>query len=747
MHALKSRIPVSPLLLDSLVSERKADGSPHTEKSSASESGDEGHPTCTLLRKEEESGTESESPSESRKRAPSPLKTVRRTPAASIFQQLNSAIEHESPVSFDSPSVLETTVETVSTLPSQAHGFHHPMAQHEDLDGTAQLFSTAVAHRQNLYQTTLEPPVAEIQAKSRASIIEDLHLQLERSSVSQKAVETKVEQLERRLLNAEKEISRLQNLLEVRKRAVLDLTGPITRLLTLHQQETCERSHQDTIPKDVSPIRLNDIMTAISSTCHSPRFSPSLPTQKIYDDRKHPIVKIQDESDSIAVKKAAEAVPKSHRRNSKHASSSATLAPSGSQLLEFQKSLRQIATTKPNIALETESGQVDYERGGDITGWMYKMNTNGKDVSWTKRFCRLSAESFQYYKRASDNKPRLQAPVLYTNTQVALGKYDRKFAFVLITFEEPNDEAGPAPLPELDVSSILPSLSSPALSPSSALTPISLIPSTSMPSVLQTKVKTTVLSVDNEKDLKKWITAFKRAKKLLIDLRSDLRVADSLKEVAELSQTHSIIDHYQEKIDRLLNRPNPCLSARRTTSEQYHGPSSADDGDFKTASQLAAMAASNSYIGNCEFNLALITSELVNTEQDYGRDLETLDRVFRKRLINSRILPEEELSVIFYNLKELIDLNKSLCDLLERTKMKPRHLQDFGQVFISAVRRKENLFGKSRIDGLTVLYHTIHRSNQTLSPFYLIIVHTRKSLLISSSVVYIPVSSCSSGMK
>jgi hypothetical protein len=62
-------------------------------------------------------------------------------------------------------------------------------------------------------------------------------------------------------------------------------------------------------------------------------------------------------------------------------------------------------------------------------------------------------------------------------------------------------------------------------------------------------------------------------------------------------------------------------------------------------------------------------------------------QVFYKPLQKLQILTEQEMDTLFFNLPDVLKLNRIFCDELEAALLLPREKQNFGEVFLRKVKR------------------------------------------------------------
>jgi len=80
-----------------------------------------------------------------------------------------------------------------------------------------------------------------------------------------------------------------------------------------------------------------------------------------------------------------------------------------------------------------------------------------------------------------------------------------------------------------------------------------------------------------------------------------------------------------------------------------------------------------------------VINEIINTERDYVHDLDVMVSVFETPMLEENVVTKEEISMLFSNVKQLIEVNRMLlADMVQRVK--DTNGNELGDSFLLLVR-------------------------------------------------------------
>lgn len=89
------------------------------------------------------------------------------------------------------------------------------------------------------------------------------------------------------------------------------------------------------------------------------------------------------------------------------------------------------------------------------------------------------------------------------------------------------------------------------------------------------------------------------------------------------------------------------------------------------------------------FIFFLSFSELFHTERSHVRNLKVLDIVFMKPLASKQCLKPEELSLVFPNLNELLDIHVKFNNSMKNKRKENPIVKDVGDILVNMVKQDD----------------------------------------------------------
>lgn len=120
-----------------------------------------------------------------------------------------------------------------------------------------------------------------------------------------------------------------------------------------------------------------------------------------------------------------------------------------------------------------------------------------------------------------------------------------------------------------------------------------------------------------------------------------------------------------------------------------------------------------------------IITEIVETEQKYGRDLQIILEEFHRPMLRAGLLTQEQLSAIFLNVEELLEHNQILAEKLKEAVelAQERHDEDLvrvdlGKIFLESERMLHAFESYcTRQGGASLLLQNLEKEKELLRIF------------------------------